>query len=175
MKTKLAAIAFALSLVAGADAQTNTLPHQTFFDAVTGYFTSFNTNLDTTFADHRGDLWMGAQFNGGAHTGAQLGLSYRVWGNFSLESATVFADVSGNVDSQQLGIGYSVVVHDAKITGYAVGGIQFPEFADNRAVCEIGVRVKKALTIHSFAGVGLSARIEKHASPMLTIFSGFTF
>lgn len=167
-------LSLALLVPLWANAQTNAAP-QTFFDSVIGYFSTINTNLDTTFRDHKGSLWMGAQFNGGAHTGSQLGLSYDVWKSVSLESASVFADVSGLVDSQQIGVGYNITVHDTRLTVYVMGGIQFPENADNRAVCELGLRVKKALTEHTFAGMGLSARIEKHASPMLTVFTGFCF
>lgn len=174
MKTRLALILSCL-IVTGAYAQTtNVAPHQTFFDAVTGYFTAFNTNLDSTFGTHKGDLWSGARLNAGAHTGSLLALNYD-FGKFGVESASGLADVSGTMDSQFIGVGYNVVVHDAKLSAFIGGSAMFPEGAATEYEASVVLEAKKALTEHTFTVIRLSQPIKRGRTPDFTVGVGFVF
>lgn len=175
MKIKLlfTLIIAAVCLVVPAVAQTSTeQPHQTFFNTVTGYFTSFNTNLDSVFATHKGTLWAGQDWQGGAHASSSLGLEYLVYKGFSLDSETRFADLTGNVKSQQIGVGYNVDIHDVRLTGFIAGDYDF-DFNDARA--DIGLRAKKLLTDHTFSFVEFVVPIEKQSRPRLGFGVGFVF
>ena len=172
MKKFLALLGLVLVTTVGYS-QTNV--HTSFFESVTAYFTSFNTNLDTVFTTHKGSLWSGARFNGGAHTGSMLGLNYDI-GKFGVESASGFADISGFVESQFLGVGYSAVVHDAKISAFIGGSANFPEDGARTLYrAEIVLEAKKALTEHTFSFIRLSQQIENRKTPSLTLGVGFTF
>ena len=176
MKTKIiiAALALATCLPPATRAQ-ETPPPTTpgnFLQSVQGYFTTFNPALEGTFRDNKGSLWAGADFNSGAHVSSSLGLDYLVWKNFSLESVTRNADVEGTVLSQQIGAGFNVIVHDAKLTGYIDGGYNLQK---SKLFCEVGIRARKALTEHTFAGLSLGVVIESKASPTVSLFTGFVF
>lgn len=147
-------------------------PHQTFFNSVTGYFTSFNTNYDSVFATHKGTLWAGQDWQGGAHASSSLGLEYLVYKQLSVDSETRFADLTGNVKAQQIGLGYNVDVHDTRLTGFLAGSYDF----DTEKACPIlGIRAKKLLTDHTFAFTEFVVPIEKQARPRLGFGVGFVF
>ncbi len=171
IKTHIAIVLSAFCFLLSAFSQTEQ-PHQTFFNSVTGYFTSFNTNLDTIFANHKGTLWAGQDWQGGAHASSSLGLEYLVYKKFSFDSETRFADLTGNVKSQQIGIGYNVDVHDVRLTGFAAGGYDFD--LDN-AYPVIGLRAKKLLTEHTFSFIEFVVPIEKQSRPRLGFGVGFVF
>ena len=153
-----------------AGAQTNS----SFFSSVQSYFTSFNTNLDSTFQS-KAQLWVGADsIQGGISPMANsIGLSYSIWKAVSVESVTRNAGVAGTVVSSQLGLGLSFVVHDAKITAYGDAGYAFAE-PGQKFYGELGVRVQKALTEHTFALVGIAAQLPQNRQ-VLTVGAGFTF
>ncbi len=125
-----------------------------FFSQATSYFSSFNTNLDGTFDAARGTFWTGAASiqGGSVNLANEIGLSYRVYKNISLDSVTRTAGISGGILSQQGGLSLSLPVHDAQVTGYAAGGVRLGE--GDKIFAEIGVRLRKALTAHTGAQIG---------------------
>lgn len=156
------------------DAPTNIPPQQTFFETVASYLTSQNTNLLTFQKTNELDLWAGADYVTGVQVSASLGIEYNVYKKISIESVTRNAGIGGVVVSQQGGVGLNFVVHDVKLTGYLDGGY---DFYNKRPYAALGIRAKKALTENTFAGIGMETPITKHGpqSPILTLFTGFTF
>lgn len=171
IKTSIAVVLSVFCILFSASAQTEQ-PHQTFFNSVTSYFASFNTNYDSVFATHKGTIWAGQDWQGGAHASSSLGLEYLVYKQFSFDSETRFADLTGNVKSQQIGVGYNVDVHDVRLTGFAAGGY---DFETDKAYPVIGLRAKKLLTEHTFSFVEFVVPIEKQARPRLGFGLGFVF
>jgi hypothetical protein len=163
-----------------------------FFGSVQSYFTSFNTNLDSTFSLERGEAWAGVDsIQGGAVPLANcFGLSYNVYSptpaggtgpttgaplQISVESITRNSGVAGIVVSQAGGVGLSFIVHDAKLTLYADGVYNLTaKGGDSKLCAEIGLRAKKALTEHTFAFIGVGAQLPKNAQ-VFSAGAGFTF
>jgi hypothetical protein len=174
MKKLLLPALLAVFVALPASAQeTNVPPSTTFFQSVTGYFSSFNTNL-LTFQLDRASVWASVDWQSGVNVSASLGLEYRLGKSaLSLESVTRNANIAGTIVGQQAGLGLNFTVHDVRLTGYVDGGY---DFTKDKMFCEIGARAKKALTDHTFIGVGIGARIQKQSpAPVFSIFTGFTF
>jgi len=167
-----------LSLIAAIPvvAQTN---RGSFFDTVSGYFTTFNPNLTNTFAA-KTTLWTGVDSvqGGGSTLVNEIGASYNAYGPLSVESVTRDGGVAGTLVSQQIGLGLNFTVIDTRLTlygdaGYKLDGPSTSKFQDN-LYGEIGIRVAKALTEHTFAWVGIGAQFPTKAQ----VFQGgigFTF
>ena len=162
MKTKLTILALALVSLT-AVAQTNT-PGGTFFNTVGQYFTSFNTNLAGTF-QAKTTLWTGVDSVQGGNSSLvnEIGLSYAIYGPLSLESITRDGGVAGTLVSQQVGFGANFVLIDTRLTAYADAGYRLDspstvKFRDN-LYGEVGLRIAKALTEHTFAWVGLGVKV----------------
>lgn len=172
MKKLIALLSLVCLSTFGQGIQTGELPHQTFWNTFVDYFTSFNTNLDGTFANHRGEIFAGPIIQEGAHNGEALGLSYRLYKDFSLESMSVFADVTGRLDTQCLGIGYSYVIHDIKLTALVEGGW---EFETSKLNAVFALRAQKALSEHTSAGIELRLRATRQEQPSLLVFAAVTF
>lgn len=171
-------------------AQTNMPP--TFFNSLEGYFASFNTNLDSTFATERAEIAVGVDsIQGGATPLANsFRISYNVYQPsngvtaISIENVIENAGVQGTILSEQAGIGLSFVIHDTKLTGYADGLYDFQPHTTTNAKGkvrkasafggEIGIRVEKAMTTHTFAGIGLGVVLPRNEQK-LQAFTGFTF
>lgn len=148
-----------------------------FFETAQNYFTSFNTNLDSTFALERGEFWTSVDSIQGAGVPLTdgLGISYNVWKQISAESITRIAGVQGGIVSQSVGLGLSFIVHDAKITLYADGVYLMNQRpGETKACAEIGLHVKKALSEHTFAFIGIGAQLPKN-SQIFSAGAGFTF
>ncbi len=179
-----------------APAQTTSTNGQTsgqgsFFQTTIGYFSSFNTNLDATFGSSRGAVWTGVDSiqGGGATLANTIGISYDIWKpsaptntasgagpghlGLSLESTTRNGGVTGTIISSGAGLGLSFVVHDVKLTAYAEGVYNFAE-SKNQFGGEIGLRVFKALTDHTFAGVGIAEQFPGNRQ-IFSAFVGFVF
>lgn len=167
----LSASILALALPARAQVETNMPPIPSFFSSVGSYLTSFNTNL-TTFQAEKGSISAGMDYQNGLNISANLLIEYNAIGKISVESETRNASVAGTIVSQQIGAGLNFVIHDVKLTLYADGGY---DFLDKKPFAEIGSRIKKALTEHTYIGLGIGARISKQPAPVLTFFTGFTF
>lgn len=168
-----------MTLTPSVKAQTGTT--NTFWDTTIGYFSSFNTNLDTTFATSRGEVATGVDSTqGGVSLANSFRVSYNVYSPFnspvklSLESNTRNSGIAGTIVSQQAGLGVNFVVHDAKLTLYADGGYDFNGVKNDKYFGEIGMRAEKALTEHTFAGVGIGAQIPANRQ-VFQAFAGFTF
>lgn len=151
----------------------NVPPQTTFFGSVTSYFATFNTNLNT-FANAKAQVWAGVDYVDGLNATSSLGIEVDLWKGVSIESVTRNAGIANTIVSQQIGVGYGVTLYDTKITAYLDGGYDFNRTGPYAA---IGARVKKALTDHTFAGVGLETQIfgKRPSSPILSLFAGFTF
>ena len=162
-----------------------------FFNSVVGYFSAFNTNLDSTFGANRGTVWTGVDsVQGGTQTLANtIGLSYDLWrtsaggsstngaglGNIALSLETVCRNggITGTVISTGAGAGLGFVVHDVRLTAYVDGAYYFPK-GGSQACVEFGLRAFKALSGHTFAGVGIGFQ-EPGARQIFSAFLGFTF
>jgi len=146
----------------------------TFFDSVTGYFSSFNPALEDTFTN-RGTFWtsVDAMTGGSSPLVNSIGLSYDVWKLVSVEGVFRNSGVAGAIVDAQGGLGLNFKVHDVRLTAYVDGGYGFAETRD-KVYAEIGVRVLKALTEHTFAGVGVAAQLPGNRQ-VLSAFVGFTF
>lgn len=142
-----------------------------FFGTVTSYFSAHNTNL-LTFQNEKSAFWVGADYLDHVNVSASLGIERAIYKDLSAEFIMRNAHVAGTIVSVQAGVGWNTTVHDTKLTFYLDGG---HDAVNDRLFGELGARVKKALTDHTFAGVGIGARLEKKATPTLTIFTGFTF
>jgi len=172
---KLTSLVLLASAVA-ASAQTNS---GSFFNTVSGYFTTFNPSLTNTFAA-KTTLWTGvdSQQGSGSSLANEIGASYNVYGPLSLESVTRDGGVSGTLVSEQFGLGLNFIVVDTRLTLYGDAGYKLDsptgsKFQDN-LYGEIGIRVAKALTEHTFAWVGIGAQFPTKAQ----VFEGgvgFTF
>lgn len=182
MKRTLALL-IAVGLISTAQAQTNT--PQSFFASVTKYFTEFNPSLTNTFASTKKlEAWTSLDsVQGNSSSEAKLldaiGLSYTVYDHISLENVLRTSGIAGVIASDQLGIGFSIVHVDTKLTFYGDMGYNLE---NNRTLAhfkdslfgEIGVRARKALTDNTFAGVGLGVRVPD-ASQVYQVIVGFTF
>ena len=157
---------------------TTTLDEPSFFNAAMGYFTSFNTNLSGTFTN-KGTAWAGIDSNiggGGAPPIVnELGFSYAIWNGAAPELVLRNGGISGVVDSMQAGLSYSLVVVDTKLSAYADGGYSWDT---KKGYGEIGIRILKALTTHTFAYINYGVQVDgSSGSPPQVIGAGvgFTF
>ena len=168
--------AFTLAFTAPAQTNTPTPPADSgsFMGTVTSYFTSFNTNLDGTFGLSKASLWTGVDSiqGGKVPLANEIGMSYKLIGPVSGEAVVRDGGITGTIVSLQGGLGASVIVHDVRLTGYADG--LYLRQATEKLGAEIGLRVAKALTDHTYAWVGMGFQIPNDAR----VFSagvGFTF
>lgn len=151
----------------------------TFFNSVESYFSSFNTNLDSTFATERLEIAIGVDSvqSGVTPLANTLRISYTVYQPsnsvtaLSLENVVDNSGVAGTIVSEQFGVGFSFIIHDTKLTGYADA---LYEFKTHDIMAEIGLRVEKALTTHTFAGIGLGVVVPRNEQKFQA-FTGFTF
>lgn len=201
MKTKIGSlltVGLCLLALSAAAQSTNTplpAPPQnagTFFSSVADYFASFNTNLDESVFAARGKLWTGADSiqGGNVSLANSLGLSYNIYQptnsavRLGAESVTRNSGVAGTLVSEQIGPQINFVIHDTTITGYGDGLYNFDPAShvnkkgktikDNPLGAEIGLRLQKALTVHTFAGTGVGAQLPKPRQ-VFQVFAGFTF
>lgn len=190
MKKIKAGILFSIAILSAAalSAQTNTPPN--FFQSIGSYFTSFNTNDLATFGQHKVQIATGVdslQGNGTVPLANSLRVSYNLiqpditssnTTGFVLgpEEVTRNSGVAGTIVSQQLGFKAGFVVVDTEIDGYIDGGYNLFDNpnAGQKLYCEFGLRVQKALTVNTFAGIGIAeqAPINRQIGQ---VFAGFSF
>lgn len=163
---KLASILAIVALCCVAQAQTNSIP-QSIADvsgSVTKWVTSFDTN-STTFTGSSLDLWTAANYQKGINTSMELGVAYDIWKPVSVEAVFRNVGVGGDLVSYAGGIGYNIVKYDVKLTGYLdFGNNQF----DSRLFVELGARIKKSLTAHSYTFLGIGVQKEFGSKAILT-------
>ena len=187
MKTKLITVLAAAFIACGlsvTQAQTNTnqppVPTSatSFAGSVQAYFTSFNTNLDSTFGLQRGEVAVGADSiqGAGVNLANSIRISYDAYKALSVEAVVRDSGISGILVSAQAGLAYNVIVHDAKLSLYVDGGSRQDEASDqkDKLYAEVGVRIQKALTEHTFAGVGMGVQMPGKVRTF-SAFTGFTF
>jgi hypothetical protein len=184
MKIKSLITTALLALAIGAKAQPTNAP--SFFDSLTGYFTSHNLELTNTFGAHKGEAWTSFDsVQGNTSQQAKLldaiGFQYSVYDHLSLENVVRMSGIAGTVATEQVGVGLNFVIIDTKITFYADGGYDIeksrltthPKFKDD-LFGELGVRGRKALTANTFAGIGMGIRVPD-ATQVYQVMAGFTF
>lgn len=164
-----------------ASAQTNlpALPvnNITFFQSLQAYFTTFNPELESTFASNNFCAWAGVSSVQGAGVPLQneIGFSATVKKSFSTEVVFHDAGVAGVIVNVQAGPAFNFVVHDTKLTLYGHGGYNISSEVDgDRVYGEFGVRVQKALTKNTFAGLGMGVQVPR-GTRVFTVFTGFVF
>lgn len=149
-----------------------------FFATAQQYFTSFNTNLDNTFIE-RGEIAVGVVSiqGGGVNLANEVRGSYVAYKALSIDAAFRDAGIAGTFVSEQLGLSANYVVHDAKFTVYMDGLYhqEKPTAGNSRLTGELGIRVQKALTQHTFAGVEAAVQFSKGQPRVFGTFAGFTF
>ena len=122
----------------------------TFLTTVQKYFTSFDTNSATFKKASEIDVMVSADTKDGV-TSAGLGLNYSLWKFVGVEGTVRNAGIGGVVVSAQGGLSVSRVIYDVKASFYVDGGYSFQL---NTPYVESGVRVLKALSPNTAAGVG---------------------
>lgn len=183
MKKLLAILPLFAAMLAGAQPLpiTQTTPPAdapAFYKVALNYFTAFNPELDGAFTNSHGQVTMGMDSlnSGPANLANSLGISYNVWKLIAIESTTRNSGIAGTILSQGLGLSLNFPIHDAELTLYAEGVVALykdPPRAE-KFQGEIGVRVKKALTTHTFAYVGMGAQLPKN-NQIFTAGAGFNF
>lgn len=189
MKKILVIIGVAASL---ATVKAQIVGTNSFFNSLGSYFTSFNTNLDSAVAESRGSLWTGADSLQGGNTplANSLGLAYYLYAptnsqaRIGLESVTRNSGVAGTLVSEQAGFELGFIVHDVTICIYGDGLYDFqPEthlnkkgkkLTDSPFDGEIGLRIRKNLTEHTYIGTGIGAQLPQNRQ-VFSVFTGFTF
>jgi len=189
MKKIVLASALAAALASlPARSQTNTPPQATFFNSLAQYFSAFDTNSATFRAD-TADVWVGADTVNNQNLAASFGIEIlpfhpstnNLLAALSFESVTRNATVAGVIISEQAGAGFNFTHFDTRLTGYVDAGYRFDA---RQSYVAPGLRVKKALTDNTYAGVALELPIYlNHAhgqasgapSPTLCLFTGFKF
>lgn len=165
---------------------TNQIPanEASFFNDVLNYFSSFNTNLDSTFGTHRGTFFTGVDaIQGGNNNLANtIGIQYEVWKaspstntasqiGIELEAVTRNSGLAGTILSQGGGVGLDFDIHDVRVNGYVDGVYQFQT---DKIGAEFGVRIFKAIGANTFMGVGIAEQIPGNHQ-IFSAFVGFVF
>lgn len=184
MKIKNLLILSASLLTLNVSAQSNT--PVSFIHTVEGYFISHNPDLTNTFgATHKADIWTSLDsIQGDKASAAKLadavGIAYTVYDHLSLENVLRTSGIAGTIVSDQFGVGLNFTVIDTRLTLYGDGGYNIEnshlagtKFKDN-LFGEVGIRVKKALTENTYAGIGLGVQLP-NAAQVYQVVAGFTF
>jgi hypothetical protein len=132
---------------------------------VQGFFTSF-TGLQTFQTNDTIEIYTGAEQVGGNNTAATLGISYNpsfthITTNIfiGIDSETRAAGVGGTILSQNIGINAHYVYKDVEFQAFIDASYEFNRSANSSPLAaEVGVRVWKALTDHTFTGPAISWR-----------------
>lgn len=154
-------------------------PPAAFLTTVGNWFTTQNTNL-LTFQQSHGDVWAGADYRDGLNSSYSFGVNAKIWKSLSLDTVMHNASIAGTVVSIQGGLGLGLVSHDMKFTPYADLGY---DLNLSQAFVALGARVQKALTEHTFVGLGMEVQLATNGKamygdnmvPVLTFLTGFTF
>jgi hypothetical protein len=178
----IAAILAVVGIGITCHAQTNQLqpvPQDSFLSTFGSYFTSLNPSLASTFATagtnaERGEFWIGAAIQNNKNIGNMVGASYNIGKSFSVEACTLNDGILNTIDTQELGVGYNLVMVDTKLTASVLGGYRF---AGSQAYGAIAVAVKKALTTHTFAGLRVEVQTGGKTDyvPIVAAMTGFNF
>lgn len=181
----VAAIFAASFTVVNAQNNTNTIPDPppsntgNILDAGVRYFSTWNTNYESTFRDHKGSVWTGVGSVQGGQTPLvnEVGISRDIYKIFGAEAVTRDSGVAGTIVSQQAGVNANFVVHDAKLMVYLDGGYNFQATRDpgaSKFFGEFGLRFLKALTENTYAGVGFGNQVPDNVR-ILGAYAGFVF
>lgn len=149
-----------------------------FLQTVIGYFSS-TTDLQTFQTNDAFDIWTGAEYVNNLNTAATLGISWNAWQTsvvgFGLETQTRNAGIAGTILSQGMGFNIQKVYKDIKLEAFVEGE---KNFKLNVWDAEVGVRIFKALTDNTFAGIGISEFIGGGGTstvPNVLVFAGAKF
>jgi hypothetical protein len=178
--TAIALLSTGPALVAQTDTNQPALPTgaPSFFNSVQNYFTTFNPELDSTFGEQKGEFAIGIDSiqGTGVNLANSLRLSYNIYKSVGVDAVVRDTGVSGLLVSAQVGPSLNFVVHDAKLSLYAHIGHRQEEASDEpeKIYGEVGVRISKALTKHTFAGIGMGVQTPGSVRTF-SAFTGFTF
>lgn len=181
---KISSLFAIIALLAFMPAKAQTNGPSTFFQTAESYVTSFNISLTNTFGPaKRIEVWAGVEQNQGNNTAADFGVEADLWTLSQSASSTMLlggesvtknAGIAGTILAQQGGVNLKYIHWDTQFEGYIDGGY---DFFNKRPYGEPGLRIKKALTDNTFAGVSISIPIERgwKGTPNLLFLTGFTF
>lgn len=172
--------AILLSATVGVQAQTNvTATPPQFWTTAANYFTSFNTNLASTFATtgaapYHGSIWTGPALQNNIGIGNDAGVSFEIAKNISAESVTRNLGVLNTIQAQEVGLAYNYVYVDTKLTAGVAGGMRF---SPNQGYVAGFAMIEKALTTHTFTGVRVEIQSggKSDLVPIVDLIAGFTF
>ena len=165
------------------NAQSTNTP-QSFYTTFTKYFTEFNPELTNTFGLNKVEVWTSVDsIQGSVDTESKLadalGIQYKFYDHLSVENVLRTSGIAGTILSDQVGVGFNLVVVDAELTVYADGGYNLEhnrvskKFKDS-VFGELGLRAKKALSLNTYAGVGLGVRVPD-STQVYQLIVGFSF
>ena len=177
MKKTRILIAAALLCAFTLTAQTPPTDNQSFFKSVSLYFTELNTNLDSTFGAMNGCASAGvASIQKGGVTLANditLSIAPSKLKGFGFSASVRDSGVAGTIVSAQGGVEYHYITHDVDLTPYLHGGKWLMD-TYKKPFAEIGLRVSKALTTHTYSMIGLGVQLPTGGKVILGE-AGFTF
>lgn len=170
-----------------------------FVGSIESYFTSHDSTL-TPFVTDRLFAWTGVEYVSGVTTANIVGIDYDIWKASTLTDAasqyklTLATSNSPTVSGITLGAGAIirnegvagtimtaeaggevsyVMGTDTKITGFVNGGYQL---ITHKGFLDIGARLLKALSTHTYAGLGISVRSDVITKPPTgTVLAGASF
>ena len=179
MKKLIVITTLAIACLTQAKAQTET-PTSNFFQTTMGYFTSFNTNIQTFRADTI-DVSAGTDNINNGTMAASLSLEVNIlklstvtnvgYLGLGVNSVTRNAGINGIIIQQQGGLELSKTYYDVKGSVYVDGGYDFQK---SKWYPCVGVVFKKALTDNTFAYIGLEENF-MYRAPTYSVGVGFKF
>lgn len=154
--------------------ETNAPSPQQFTATALNYFTSFNTNLASTFQNRHGSAWAGADYQSGLNADSVIACDYNLWKIIAVEALVRNGGIAGTLVSAQGGVGVKLTVIDAEFSGWLDGGYSFYR---NSGFVAAAAEAKKALTQNTFMGARLEEQFysRKPEPPLATVFCGFCF
>lgn len=152
------------------DGVSNTIP--SFVSTAGSFFTSFNTNLFT---------WQDGQDNFDITTGTENWNNKQLLAFFKGDAKiykTLRGEVSlyndssfGTISKADGGLGYSIVHFDVKVTPSVNAGY---DWTSKSAYVRPDLKLEKAMTQHTFAGINIGLPIQFHNQGNLTPNYGFS-
>lgn len=173
MKTIIAIIAAAV-LSISAQAQTNVITPQTFFQTTESYLTSFNTNY--TFVGNAIEVSTGYKQVTGVNAASVLDAQYDI-ARFNIGGSMQFSGVGSPVNALEIGGGYALIEHyDVKLDADLLGGYDWVKKA---MVVEPELSISKKMTPNTFTRLAISMPVYSkgsfNRSPSFRVEVGFTY
>jgi len=192
MKKVIATILLVLSINAVVKAQTTNITFTNYptvlgtnvnpFTMIYQYFTSFNTNLQTTFATNNNyEAWLGASYQNDTFLGGVVGFEAQplsVFRPLTLRTAATLGAQVGTLADWDFNLGYSFVHIDTRVTPFIGGDLINRAGVANQpqSFCfDYGVEVQKAMSQNTFAGMFVEGRTRTKGALVIGFETGVTF